>query len=384
MILIHQGYIKDFSDKVLMITDIEINGQIKQVSVAVEPKYGKFLSPERADYALVGILAYALRNKHDIICEMPVTEELLYNIREMLIPTLVYSDPRNYPVSIIADSAPPLEKVEFAESARGGVGTGLSCGVDSFHSVLKHLYSEYPHHNLTHITVFNIGSINSCYGVQNIPRVKEHVFKRTEKVSQELKLPLVKLESDFQYVLPQNHYRSHTYMDVLAIYSLQKLWRIYYYASTYPFNEFTLNGNLDIDPAHFELFLLNCLSTSQLRIVPEGSEYSRNDKINFIANYEVARKNLHVCTAKEINCGVCSKCLRTLLAIDALGRLDDFREVFDIDAYIKNRVNNYMFLFQKYIFEKDLFFQKTFNTLYNRHKNFFDDIFNSVVKKSEQ
>lgn len=168
-------------------------------------------------------------------------------------------------------------------------------------------------------------------------------------------------------------------MDALAIYSLQKLWRIYYYAGTYPFDEFSLKNNLYIDPAHFELFLLNCFSTSQLKIVPEGSEYSRNDKINFIANYEVAKKNLHVCTAKEINCGVCEKCLRTLLAIDALGRLDDFREAFDIDTYIKNRVNNYLFLFEKYVLEKNLLYQKTFKVLYNRHKNFFDSI---VVNKA--
>lgn len=120
LIIIHKAYIKNSSDKVSMLTDIEINGQIKTISVEVEDKYGKFLSPERSDYALVGILAYALRNKHDIICETPVTEELLYNIRKILIPTLVYSDPRNYPVTIIADIASPLEKLEYAEAARGG------------------------------------------------------------------------------------------------------------------------------------------------------------------------------------------------------------------------------------------------------------------------
>ena len=244
---------------------------------------------------------------------------------------------------------------------------------------MKHLNSEYPNQNLTHIAVFNIGSINSCYGEENIPKVKEKVFEHTEKVVNELNLPLVKLESNFQDVIPQNHYRSHTYMDALAIYSLQKLWRIYYYAGGLPFDEFTLTKNIEIDPAHFELFLLNCFSTSHIKIIPEGNEYSRNDKIKFIADFPTARKNLHVCTSKEYNCGVCSKCLRTLLAIDALNRLDDFREVFDVDAYLKNRVNNYLFLFQKYVLERDTFFEQTFKILYQRHKNFFDSI---VVRKN--
>ena len=232
---------------------------------------------------------------------------------------------------------------------------------------------------MTHITVYNIGSINSCYGNENIPRVKQKVFERSAKVTAELGLPLVKLESNFQNVIPQNHYISHTYMDALAIYSLQKLWRIYYYASTYFANNFSLKNNFNSDPAHFELFLLDCFSTSKLKIISEGAEGSRNDKIKFIADNPIVQKNLHVCTAKEYNCGVCSKCLRTLLALDALNKLENFRAVFDIDAYKKNIVKNYLFLFQKFTLEHDEFFEETFKILYGRHKQFFDSI---VVKKN--
>lgn len=59
MILIHQGCVKNFSDKSVISTDIEIDEQVKNVIVSVESDYGKFLSPERADYALIGMLAYA-------------------------------------------------------------------------------------------------------------------------------------------------------------------------------------------------------------------------------------------------------------------------------------------------------------------------------------
>ena len=231
---------------------------------------------------------------------------------------------------------------------------------------------------MTHIAVFNIGSFNDCYGVENIPRVKQKVWERTEHVVSKLNLPLLEVDSNFQSVVPQNHYFSHTYMDAFAIYALQKLWRVYYYAGAYPFNRFALDNNTQIPAAKFDLFLWNCFSTSRLRIIPEGCEYSRHEKIKFIADFPIVQKNLHVCTAKEFNCGVCPKCLRTLLAIDALNRLDDFREAFDIDAYIKNRVNAYLFLFQKYVLEKDVFFEESFKILYHRHKKFFDSI---VVEK---
>ena len=82
----------------------------------------------------------------------------------------------------------------------------------------------------------------------------------TRLVVAQLNLPLIKLESNFFYAIPQSHALTHTYMDAMAIYALQKLWRIYYYASTYPFSEFSLANNtaLNVDPAHLELLLLNC------------------------------------------------------------------------------------------------------------------------------
>lgn len=374
MILIHRGYVSEVGNAAILFTEIDIDGEKNHVLISVGSEYGKFLSPERADYALVGMLAYALRNKHDIICEAPVTDELLYNLREILIPTFVRSDSRNYPVKIQAELAAPLDKLMFAKGIRGGVGTGLSCGVDSFHTVLKHLNSDYPCRNLTHLCVYNVGSINGCYDKKIVPRVKQKVFERTETAAKEINLPLVKLESNFQYVIPQNHLLSHTYMDALAIYALQKLWRVYYYASGYPFSDFSLANNLDTAPAHFELLLLDCFSTSALKIFSAGSDGDRNDKINFIADNPLAQKYLHVCTSRETNCGVCEKCLRTILALDAANKLENFREVFDVDTYNKNRGNAYLFLYEQAALRKNPFYLKTYEILSRRHKNFFASV----------
>ena len=182
-------------------------------------------------------------------------------------------------------------------------------------------------------------------------------------------------------IIPQNHYRSHTYMDALAIYALQKLWRIYYYSSAHFFGEFSLQGNMDVDPAHFEPLLLDCFSTSKLKIISAGSEGDRNDKINFIADNEFAQKYLHVCTRKETNCGMCEKCLRTLLALDAANKLENFRAAFDIDAYEENRGNAYLFLYEKFILQGNSFYGKTYEILSRRHKDFFDSIDAQVKSK---
>ena len=51
------------------------------------------------------------------------------------------------------------------------------------------------------------------------------------------------------------------------------------------------------------------------------------------------QKYLNVCvpaTDKGHNCSCCNKCMWTLIPLDAMGKLDKFKGVFDIDVYKKN------------------------------------------------
>lgn len=66
------------------------------------------------------------------------------------------------------------------------------------------------------------------------------------------------------------------------------------------------------------------LSTSRTRFENEGASLSRVDKIVGIAGSEVAREVLRVCyqSGHEDNCMRCAKCLRTAVALEALGGLE--------------------------------------------------------------
>ena len=380
MVRIHQGKIIEGDGVTTLSTEIDFGKDDKrEVLISVAGEYGKFLSPERADYALIGLFVRAMkRDEREIICEAPVTEELLYNIKEILIPTLLNSDSRYRPIKIHAEMAPPLEKVPFAESIYGGVGTGLSCGVDSLHAVLKHYDSEYPSQNLTHLVCLDIGNFQN--GVYNSQKgrddaVKEKTYERAEKVAVELHLPLIKVESNFQRVIPLGNLYFHTYRSVMAVYAMQKLWRTYYYGSGYAFKDFTLESNFSKDPAYYDLLLLDCFSTAGLRLISDGGEGDRNDKIEFLADNPIAQKYLHACIRTDHNCGVCEKCLRTLLAIDAANKLDNFREVFDIDAYLKIRNQAWIYCHDKAaIAHNEPFYGKTYKILRERNKEFFDSI----------
>jgi len=68
----------------------------------------------------------------------------------------------------------------------------------------------------------------------------------------------------------------------------------------------------------------NSLKWSNVNIIHDGYEFSRQDKINAIADYlktENYKIKIHVCYSylKELNCSKCEKCSRTIIGLMAAG-----------------------------------------------------------------
>ncbi len=66
-------------------------------------------------------------------------------------------------------------------------------------------------------------------------------------------------------------------------------------------------------------------STGTLRVVHDGAETTRMWKVEVITREPAALRMLRVCGEQpesEMNCGQCEKCLRTMVALQLLGRLD--------------------------------------------------------------
>ena len=63
----------------------------------------------------------------------------------------------------------------------------------------------------------------------------------------------------------------------------------------------------------------------ELQILHDGFRFSRLDKLSIVADWNVALENLRVCTSAPdtaLNCGACEKCVRTMLELLAIGKLD--------------------------------------------------------------
>ncbi len=79
-------------------------------------------------------------------------------------------------------------------------------------------------------------------------------------------------------------------------------------------------------------------STSRLKIVHDGAEASRIDKLRRVVDDPVARRHLRVCFTEfaDSNCARCLKCLRTMASLKVLGRLQDvetFPQPFDVERF---------------------------------------------------
>ena len=326
-----------------LIAEIRIGeDDVRPLWFEVEEKYGQYLCAERSDAFLIGLLNFAQREWLDIVCEAPVTARLLYQIRTYLIPSLARNSKALHETRIDA----PMDDAPLTNA--GGVGTGISCGVDSLHVVKNYAHSPYPGLSLTHLVLDNVGAFWSERGAQ------QHVWQ-TEHARQFAKtygFELIVTDSNIADAFKQVHLLTHTYTNAFSIYALQKLWHVYFYASAgYGAEQLFAIADNDLHAsAHYDLLLLDAISTPALQIYSEGMTQTRFEKERELADWEPAQKFLHVCVDERgPNCGQCPKCLRTMMALDALGCLQRFDNVFDVAAYCARRDKNLEWLYRQHI-----------------------------------
>lgn len=312
--------------KTKLVCGISVDNDIKEIYLEVDSKYGKYLCTERSDAYLIVLFYWAMRNNHNIICETPVTEDLYYQITEYLIPVLLKKSNQNLKsITIDCQTAPNLEN-------EGAVVAGLTCGVDSFHSILNNLNSKCQSRKITHLIIMSLADSYKKNG--NYEMISEKLYEKVRIVSKELKLPLIEINSNIRELFPIPP--MHTLIRTFGIYALQKLFSVYYFASGFPIWTFNINDSTTTDCARYDLLLCKELSTKNLTIYSEGSQKSRYNKLEFIVDNEIVKKHLHVCIDDHINCGKCNKCIRTMCALDCMDKLNDYKHVFDVEHYYKN------------------------------------------------
>jgi len=347
MIVIEKPYISIENGKSRLAAKVNIDGDSREIWFEVESQFEKYLCYERGDAFVVAILHYAMLHRHDIKSMAPIGEDLYYQLTTDLIPALVNNSNIMYHTKLIAD----VDSSVLPNA--GAVGTGISCGVDSFHSLAMESQTEFPNHKLTHLAFNNVGSHGEGVDAQQLFNERKNL---AEKFCKEYGFIYVEGNSNLHNVIPQVFFHTHTYSSMFSVFALQKLYSVYYYASSgHPYQSFSLKDSEKNDAANYELLSLRAFSTHNLLIYSEGGEKVRFEKMKEVVKYPPSYNYLNVCLAQFHNCGKCEKCVRTLVALDALNALDNYKNVFDIEYYKKHKLFYYSNLYKGVLEHSDMY-----------------------------
>ncbi len=203
---------------------------------------------------------------------------------------------------------PALKKVPIrareccGESQSAGVAAFFSGGVDATYTLMRHA-SE-----ITHL-IFVWGS---DIKLQNEPLYRE-ALRRNLEVAEALGKTLLPVETNFRdlceaFGISNDVYHAFLFASVALALSFPRT----YLASglTYA-DSVRWSSNYFTDPLW---------STEAMELVHDGAEVPRTEKLRRLSEWPLGLDRLRVCLMNSgYNCGLCEKCLRTMLALRLLG-----------------------------------------------------------------
>lgn len=328
-----------------LIVDLETSDFDKSLPVdtiwfAVENKNADMLTDDVYDAFAPYLLYLGMFYHQDIYIRGKMSPLLYHNLTHYLMAIFDNFSKYTQPVDFKVDGFKVAKKGKIDL-----IGTGISCGVDS----LNTLYSNFIETNderfrINSLFFFNNGS-HGRYGDEEAYKVWEKRIKMHQNVPKKLGLPSYYIDCNlhafFSDELPDPIllYTAST----CCILSVQKCVKRYLFANNLSYDEI-LEGGLeykDIDLFEYcESYAFHLFSTERTQMVIDGCEFTRAEKLERIQNWDIAQKNLDVCIdpdEKGHNCSKCVKCMRTLLVLDAMGKINNFKDVFDLDVYHKMR-----------------------------------------------
>lgn len=319
-------FVKEVGEKFRLCSNIKIGEVEKELWYEVEATYKEYLCFERCDAFVAAMLPYAMYHGMDLIVEGPVSAKLAYQLELFIMPVLAKYTNLFQMVKVHYTSY-------SSENFGGmGVGVGVSAGVDSFYSILRNMHQENKEFNVTHLAFFNVGS-HGDFGGEEARKLFRERAVLVNQVGEELDLPVVSVDSNISDILQMNFEAICSYRTLSAVLALQKLFAHYYFASGESIDMFHIG---DDGVSYFDLLNVQCFSTEGTRIYSSGITERRFEKIRFISDHPIVQKYLNICVSDKKNCGHCDKCIRTMNGLYALGVLEAFNKVFNLEEYFAN------------------------------------------------
>jgi hypothetical protein len=256
---------------------------------------------ERADAVVPLGLLGAMHAGVPLAVPTPVSPVLLANAPQAQDILAAFSNHELTPTPIIAE---PAKEVGTRAT---GVGAFFSGGVDSFFTALKH---DHEISHLVFVRGYDIFDAQSKRGVS--------ALESARRAAGSLGKQLIEVETNLRVVTEPFAPWSIAHGPALGAVALllqSQLRRIlipssYTYRNLFPWGSHPL-----LDPLW---------GTESLEVAHDGTEATRTEKALLVAASDAALQELRVCNKQwaTYNCGICEKCLRTMMNLRLVGALD--------------------------------------------------------------
>ena len=328
---------------------IKSNGQITSCVTIEWPNKERFYLwyriPERYQALLtktidpfaVAMIFPAMRQSSDLIIHGAVSLSLLRNLEEFQRAWTCWLPGTYSKVQIQPDVELKLPKVNDTDKAIAA----FSGGIDSCFTVWSHC------NNNSNRSSYDLQAGVMIHGF-DIPLEQTAAFNmaadKSKKILNSLGIELIPIATNFRQ-LDDDWKDTHVAALVSCLMMFEGGFDVGLISASPTYDNISVRPPLGSNPITDRM-----LSNNNFEIVHDGTAYCRADKIRQIADCPEAMRNLRVCwegEQKDRNCGVCEKCIRTILSFKALGL--ELPECFEQDIS-NSQIAGIKVLDQAYLF----------------------------------
>jgi hypothetical protein len=264
---------------------------------------------DNCDPFVIATIFLAMSQGSDLIVHGQVSPSLLDNLEEFQAAWSSWK-PKTYQKIII--KAEEEKEIESSIKNKRAI-TAFSGGVDSSFTAFSHTRGNHSRKNL------NLQAGLMVHGFDISIRQKEvfdRALQKSEIMLSSLGLVTIPLATNFRQVIKLN------WEDVFAtgvascLHMVKKGFSIGLIPSSYPYRD--VNFLWGSNP-----FTDLLLSSNSYRIIHDGAEFTRLNKIEQMLTWQEFLGNLRVCwqgNQKDRNCGRCEKCVRNILNFRVLNQ----------------------------------------------------------------
>lgn len=338
--------VEDGLEKTRLVCDVEdcSFSPSSQLYFVVPREIKSWLSDDVYDGFMVAMLFPIMRYNEPLEIDGLVSKKVYLNLMYEVSSSL-----RDFDNTL---SLPDIRVKGYADAKKNKdlhTGVGFAAGVDSFATLHDHYWNPRDKDRKIDTLFFlHADQYDDPLSPESKWRAYENYKSLTLRFAEKIGMQSIYMTSNmFEFHPAYGTIRSNGFLArVSMVLALQRALKCFYFSADLSYGQMLEVVDMfkyqPIVHRYYSyaslMYVCPMLSPNGLDLLPDGARYTRGDKIELIVNDPYVKEFLNVCChdgTNGKNCTECRKCLTTMLALEIMGRLDDFKEVFDVYYFRK-------------------------------------------------